>query len=186
MVDLVLERATHREKDDWDQSCAEVLTQVDEYLLTGGCRQHQVENDDVGPPIDRGVMGGLPVADGDAFEPSSLQHALDELEHLLVVIDHEHQVAIGLRSLRGSGFRRPGSSHDGHDIPVAPSESTVLTRRRRSSSVSSSARSAAVRISTMSALIASGSAASAPSTPHALHNTPNNLRDRRARTRRWS
>src|SRR5260370_41237818 len=151
---------TERGKGGGDESCAEVLTEVDEYLLTGGCSQHQVENDDVGPPIDGGVMGGLPVAEGDAFEPGPLEHALDELEHLLVVIDHEHQVAIGLGSLRCGGFCRPGSSHHGHDISVAPSDSTGLTRRRRTSSVSSSARSAAVLISTMSALIASGSVVS--------------------------
>src|SRR5260370_35950420 len=120
MVDLVLERATHREKDDWDQSCAEVLTQVDEYLLTGGCSQHQVENDDVGPPIDGGVMGGLPLAEGDAFEPGPLEHALDEREHLLVVIDHEHQFTSGLGALRCAAVCRPRSDRAGPHNPARP------------------------------------------------------------------
>src|SRR5713226_9264259 len=83
--------------------------------------------------------------------------AFEELEHLLVVVDDEDEISTRLGHLRRCLACGARPAHGTHDIPAAGSESGASARRRRSWSTSSSARSAAVRISAMSALTASGS-----------------------------
>src|SRR5207302_9139394 len=107
---------------------------------------------DVWPPLDSRIVGGMPIVDGDALETGAFQHALDQTQDLVVVIDHQRDVAVdqgGLRSVR----RRVDSPCDGHVAcwPV-----------RGSFSVSRIARSAAALTSWMSARIASGSFSSSP------------------------
>src|SRR6266849_3474194 len=74
-----------------------------------------------------------------------------------VVVDDEDEISTRLGHLRRCLACGARPAHGTHDIPAAGSESGASARRRRSWSTSSSARSAAVRISAMSALTASGS-----------------------------
>src|ERR1700694_2541578 len=158
MLHLVLERAAHRKENDRDQSRPEVPSDIREDLVAGRGTEHQVEQDDVRPPIDRSVMRRLAVADGHALEPSPLEHALDQPEHLVVVVDHEHELAAGRSALSGGGHPGVfGLSRDGHGWLAGGSESGTEAGGRRSFSVNAIARSAATRTSWMSARTASGS-----------------------------
>ena len=97
VLDLVLERAAHGQEDDRDQPRAEVLADLGQDLVAGRRAEHEVEQDDVGPPVDGRLVRGLSVADRHALEAGALEHALDQAQHLLVVVDHEHELADGSR-----------------------------------------------------------------------------------------
>src|SRR5229473_596192 len=157
VVDLVLERAADGQENNGDQPRAEVLAQLEQDLLARGRAEHEVEHDDVRTPVHRGVVRHVAVADGHALEARPFEDALEELEHLLVVVDDEDEISTRLGHLRRCLACGARPAHGTHDIPAAGSESGASARRRRSWSTSSSARSAAVRISAMSALTASGS-----------------------------
>src|SRR5438477_2349822 len=163
MLDFVFERAAHGQEDDGDQSGAEVFAQLGQDRFASRRAEHEVEHDDVWAPVDSGVVRGIAVPDSDTFEAGPLEDALDELQHLLAVVDYEDEVTRGLRRLRRRRFGGLGTSDRSHDVSAgwASWASATAVRLRLSFSVSSRARSAAVRISTMSALTASGSLISA-------------------------
>src|SRR2546427_13094798 len=144
MLDLVFEGVATRQKHDRDQTRPEVLAELRHDLVARRVAQHQVEKDDVGPPLHSGFMGGGSVVDGDALETRALEHALDEPEHLVVVVDDKRDVAVHQSGT--CAVRRRGDCHAA--CPLG------------SFSVSAIARSAAARTSWISALIASGSLAS--------------------------
>src|SRR6185503_8153222 len=148
------QRALDGEEDDGDEAGAEVLAQIDEDLLAGRRAEHEVEHDDVRSPVDGSPVRGVAVADGDAFETRPLENALDELEHLLVVVDHHDQLTAGFRDHHRGGTPGSRPSDCGHDAGPA-------SRRRGSFSDRAMALSAARRISAISALTASGSSVSA-------------------------
>ncbi len=101
VLDLVFQRAPHGEEDDRDQPCPEVAPDLGQDLVSGGVAEHQVQQDDVRTPLHRGAVRGPPVADRNALEARALQNASDESQHLLVIVDHEHQLAVGQRRARG-------------------------------------------------------------------------------------
>src|SRR5216117_1754240 len=91
-------------------------------------------------------MRAAAVADGDALEARALEHALDQPQDLLVVVDDKGDVAMDERGVRPVAGRA-GPSRDRHGA-TCPC--------RGSCSVSAMARAAAVRTSWTSALTASG------------------------------
>src|ERR1700694_2327023 len=152
VLHLVLERVADGEKDDGYQTRAKVVAKLGHDLVARHVAEHQVEQDDVGPPVDRRFVRRAPVVDGDALESRTVEHPLDESQHLVVVVDHQDDLATdqrGLGPVRGGA--RP--SHDGH---------VVGPGGRGSFSVSAIARSAAALTSWMSARMASGSSSSSP------------------------
>src|SRR5439155_25167057 len=142
MLHLDLELIKDGKKHHRDQARAEVIAKLGNELVARGVAQHQVEEDDVGSPFDRGFMGRAPVVDRDALEAGPFEHPLHETEHLVVIVDHQRDVAMD-QSGAGAVRRR------GHRHAICPA--------RGSFSVSAMARSAAERTSWMSALTASGS-----------------------------
>jgi len=94
VLDLVLERVPHGQEDNGDQTRPKVLAQLRHDLVARHVAEHQVEQDDVWPPLDRRLVRGEPIVDGDALETRALKHALDQAQDLLVVIDHERDVAV--------------------------------------------------------------------------------------------
>src|SRR5205807_8135550 len=141
--DLVLELAPDCEEDDRDQPRAEVLAQLREDLLTGGRAEHEVEEDDVRPPIHRRFMRLASIADRDALESRALEHSLDELEHLLVVVDDQYEVAPGLGRDGMDFFGVTRSLDRVHPLSVACSELVFTVRWWLTFSVSLIARSVA-------------------------------------------
>ena len=145
VLDLVFQRITHGEEDDRDQTGSKVLTELRHDLVAGRVAEHQVEQDDVGAPLDGRVVRAGSLADGHALKARSLEDPLDEAQDLLVVVDHERDVP-----MRQGGTRMVGAglSHNGH---------AGCFPGRGSFSVIAIAFSAAALISLMSAFTASGS-----------------------------
>src|SRR5579872_7053277 len=121
VLDLVLERVAHGQEHDRDQSRAKVLTQLGEDLVAGHVAEHEIQHDDVGPPFDRGLVGGPAVVHGNAFESGSVQDTLDESCDLLVVVDHQHRGAMGRRVGRRGAADASGHAHVPPEAGGAPS-----------------------------------------------------------------
>ncbi len=145
VLDLVLQRVADGEEHDRDETGPEVFAKLGHYLVAGRLAEHEVEQDDVRPPLDRRRMREESVAHGHALKAGALEDAFDQAQDLLVVVDDESDVAPDqsrARTVRG---------RHGH---------VVLGSGRGILSVSAIARSAAERTSRMSVFTASGSLAS--------------------------
>src|ERR1700694_4220250 len=152
VLHLVLERVADGEKDDGYQTRAKVVAKLGHDLVARHVAEHQVEREHVARPVARRFVPRAPVVDGDALESRTVEHPLAQSQHLVVVVDHQDDLATdqrGLGPVRGGA--RP--SHDGH---------VVGPGGRGSFSVSAIARSAAALTSWMSARMASGSSSSSP------------------------
>ncbi len=114
VLDLVLQRVPHRQEHDRDETRPKVFAELGHDLIAGHVAEHQVEQDDVGTPLDGGVVRGAAFVDSDALEARALEHALDETQHLVVVIDHQCDVTVDQRRMGPLWFGSDPSG-DCHD-----------------------------------------------------------------------